>query len=458
MQTTEQVVKNAARMQPVNKPGAQDVWKTRAAWFTENRAALGMILLCFLGLSIGWDLFAERMGDRTERADAAGGDVARIWGGPLVQPHPTVRWRRADAATVDVATGELSSTSVIVDLDAEYRRKGLTEYPGYEAAFKGDYAFKNPSTEASFVAFTVGLPTERDALMLRDVRLLVDGVEDPEHTEYAPQRIIWTGQVRGSQTAKFELAFRARGMTTFGYTFAPTRSGQDSAASKPVTAFDLVMRVKGVPGEIDFPVGTMTPTADDQAGNVRTLSWKVDRLLTSFDVGIKLPDNRGVTVAMEKLTRKAPVFYLMFGVGLLWALASVRRRARALHVLALSGAYFLFFPLATYLTAYLAWPVACAISLVGIGSLCIVHGVRFVNRNAGARIAACTGFFLAVPTIAHLIPAHTGIILIVGGFVACGIAMHVIGLAARQVKEREEQAELPDGVPAIVPTAAGVAP
>lgn len=445
-------------MQPVNRPIPPNVWKSRAAWLGENKAALITILLCVVALSIGWDLFAERMGDRTERADAASSDVARIWGGPLLQPHPTIRWRRTDAATVETAAGELASTHVAVDLDAEYRRKGLTEYPGYETGFTGEYAFKNPSKDAaSFVAFTVGLPTERDALMLRDVRLLIDGVEDPEHTEYAPQKIIWTGQLAADKAAKFTVSFRARGMTTFGYTFAPTRAGQDASASKPVTAFDLVMRIKGVPGQIDFPVGSMAPTSDDGGADVRTLTWKVDRLLTSFDVGVKLPDNRGVTVAMERLTRKAPAFYFMFAIGLLWALTGVRRGARALHVLAMSGAYFIFFPLATYLTAYLPWTVACSISLAGITALMVVHGFRFVNQKAGARVAACSGFFLAVPTVAHLIPAHTGIILIVGGFIACGIAMHVIGLAARQVKEREESEALPPVAP-VVSQVSGVAP
>lgn len=429
-------VRTAAR--PVNKPLAADPWSQRAAWFTDNRAAIFTIIICLVGLTIGWQLFAERMEERTGRADGASNDVARIWGGPLLQPHPMIKWRRADAATAELARGEISATNVVVDLDAQYRRRGLTEYPGYETRFDGEYTFKNPATDPSFVGFTVGLPTDRNALMLRELKLLVNGVEDPDQTEYAPSQIVWTGKVDGQKTVKFQLQFKARGMTTFGYTFAPTRDGRSASESKPITAFNLVMNVTGVPGEIDFPVGSMSPTSDVASGNGRTLVWNVERLLTSFDVGIRLPDNRGANLAMEHLTRKAPAFYLLFGGALLWAFATVRRRARAMHVLALSGAYFLFFPLATYLTAYMAWPIASGVALAGITVLCIVHAARFVDRSAAVRVAVSAGFFLAVPTIAHLIPAHTGVILIVGAFIALGIGMHVIGVAARQVRDREE--------------------
>src|SRR4051812_30577156 len=77
---TPQPVKTAAR--PVNKPIGADPWNARAAWFTDNRTAIFTIIICLVGLTIGWQMFAERMGDRTERAENATADVARIWGGP----------------------------------------------------------------------------------------------------------------------------------------------------------------------------------------------------------------------------------------------------------------------------------------------------------------------------------------------------------------------------------------
>lgn len=455
MMPADPAVRTAAR--PVNKPIAPDPWNARAAWLSDNRTAIFTIIICLIGVTIGWQMFAERMENRTERAESASDEVARIWGGPLLQPHPMIKWRRADAATAELALGEISATNVTVNLEAQYRRRGLTEYPGYETTFDGEYTFKNPVGDPSFVGFSVGLPTERNALMLRELKLLVNGVEDPDNTEYAPSRIVWTGRVDGQKTVKFQLAFKARGMTTFGYTFAPSRDGQSVSDSKPITAFRLTMNVTGVPGEIDFPVGSMSPTSDVTSGTSRTMVWNVDRLLTSFDVGIKLPDNRGANLAMENLTRKAPAFYMLFGGALLWAFASVRRRARAMHVLALSGAYFLFFPLATYLTAYMAWPVASAVSLVGITALCIIHAARFVDKTAAVRVAVSSGFFLSVPAVAHLIPAHTGVILIVGAFIALGIGMHVIGVAARQVREREELEANPPPTAPIVATA-GVTP
>src|SRR2546430_421934 len=97
--------------------------------------------------------------------------------------EPRCARRGRDFARVEA--GELSASDVKVALDVEYRRRGITEYPGYEAEFRGSYRFTNPSAEAAFVAFSVGLPVDRSALMLRDLVLLVDGKEDAAHTEYA---------------------------------------------------------------------------------------------------------------------------------------------------------------------------------------------------------------------------------------------------------------------------------
>src|SRR5262249_43776740 len=156
------------------------------------------------------------------------------------------------------------------------------------ARVQGDYQFHNPSPESAFVAFTVGLPVERSALMLRDLSLLVDGKEDPTHTEYVADRIAWRGRVDGNRSVRFTLSYRARGLERFGYRFVSGQKSEDSA--RPVTAFKMQLRVKNLRGEVDFPVGSMAPTTIQDSGGARVYVWDVERLLTSFDIGLVLPD------------------------------------------------------------------------------------------------------------------------------------------------------------------------
>lgn len=415
-------------------------------------AALAVVA-SLMALAVGWALFADRLLSRSARASSLDAEESRLWGGPLLQPHPTVRWRRADAATAALSSGQLEQSHVKVDLDAQYRRRGLVELPCYEAGFTGDYTFKNPSSEPAFVAFGVGLPVKGDALMLRDLRLLVDGKEDPAHTEYTPERIVWTGALPGAATGHFQLGYRARGLERFGYALnggVACAGERCEGLVKPVTAFQLELNVRGAKGALDRAPGWMAPTGENATVDGTQLVWNVDRLLTAMDLGVVLPDNRGVSVAMAKLMGNAPFFYLLFSAGLLHALRRVGSRARALHVLGLSGGYFLYYPLATYLTAYLPWAAACAVAFVGVSALAVLHARQFLSGGEAVQVGLCQLFFLGAPAMAYLFPAHTGLILVVSGFVVLGLSLQAVGAVARRVVEVEP--------PHVVPAFPGSAP
>ncbi len=429
-------------------------WR-RSRFFVDNAPSIGVVAVSVVALFIGWQLFTGRLTDRSDHARAASGEVARIWGGPLQQPQPEVRWRRADAATVELEWGELQKSDVKVDLDVDYRRRGITEYPGYEARVTGEYQFQNPSPEAAFVAFTIGLPVDRSALMLRDLQLLVDGKEDPSRTEYVADRIAWRGRVDGNRATRFTLAYRARGLGRFGYRFVSGERDESGAAqpARPVTAFRMQLRVRNLRGEVDFPVGAMTPTSIEDVDGARLFVWDVERLLTSFDIGLIIPDRGDLSAALGRLIHNAPFFYLLFGATLTLSLSSVRRRARALHVAGLSAAYFLYFPLAAYLSAYLVWPIACGISLAGISTVVLLHVDRFVGARAAGRVGLVLLFFLATPAVAYLLPTHTGLILVLIGFAALAVGLRYLGDSARRIADDEAATPEPPPAPVVASAA-----
>src|SRR6185312_11485468 len=77
----------------------------RPGLIADNLMPVGGIALALLALALGWSLFSDRLMQRANRADAASAEESRLWGGPLLQPHPSVRWRRADAATAELSSG-----------------------------------------------------------------------------------------------------------------------------------------------------------------------------------------------------------------------------------------------------------------------------------------------------------------------------------------------------------------
>ncbi|MBK6690452.1 MAG: hypothetical protein IPG45_38650 [Deltaproteobacteria bacterium] len=421
------------------RPGAHGVtFDLALRWLFPSLVAI----TCALCLLVGLRIFGHRMAFRSEEASRRSADVAQIWGGPLLQPHPTAQWRRADAATPELSPAELTKSQVQVMLDVEYRRRGIAEYPGYRAEVTGTYRLQNPVEAPIHAAFVIGLPSDRSSLMLTDLELTIDGKEDRAHTEYAPDRITWAGRIPGGGAATVALRYRARGLEQFGYALSPKVSSLGEA--RPISDFQLELLVRGAKGELDFPMGAMTPTlAETTADGARRMVWSVDRMLSAFDVGVVLPDKANLSAALAKLVHNAPWFYLLYAFSVLWVMAGLSGLARSLHLVGLSATYFLYFPLATYLVAYLPWPLAATLGVVAISALCVGHGLRFLGRRRAAGVAACQVFFLAVPAAAYLVPAHTGLILVLAAFVAMALALRQVGgLAERPTPSGVGSAEV----------------
>lgn len=421
--------------------------------------AIGLAAFCVL---VSLELFGNRMEARSLDARSRGDEVAQSWGGPIAQPQPQVLWRRADAATAALERGALAKTEATIGLDVSYRRKGLAEYPGYAADVDAVWSFVNPSEHAIVAAFEVPLPARREVAVLSGLSLTVDGREDARATEWKEDRVVWTGRIEGGQRVQFGLSYEARGLAQIGWKLGapPTlaaiarpaweqgEEAQPSRPLEPVQNFTLAMTVRGARGVLDFPAGSMTPTQVDlEADGTTRLVWRADRLLTALDVGVVLPDKADVAANLARLTSVAPGFFLLYAAALLVALASVNRYARALHVLGLSAAFAIFFPLAAYLTAYLPWPQAVALAFLAIAGLSIAHAWQAAGRTGALGVAGAQGFFVAVPAAAYLVPEHTGLLLALFAVLGLGVGLRWLGGAAAKVAREAEAAAAREALP-----------
>ena len=76
---------------------------------------------------------------------------------------------------------------------------------------------------------------------------------------------------------------------------------------------------------------------------------------------------------------------------------------------------------------------------MGVSALGTLHALRFVGRTEAAKVGLTHAFFLAVPAAAYLVPAHTGLMLVVAAFIALAAALQVVGTLAGRVREDEDQ-------------------
>jgi hypothetical protein len=195
------------------------------------------IWLVFIPLLLGWLVLAERLEKRTHKATHYQlQSVKEIWGGNLAQPMPSVRYKRFGSDVSTLSKGEIHASDISVTLEVDYRKKGLVYYTGYNAEFVGKYTIQNPENENIYLSFIFPYPTRQGEGVLQNVKLLVNGEEDIEDTEYQPNLTLWTGLLAPSDSLVITVQYDGRGLNQFTYGFEP---------SKQINNFAMKVDVQG---------------------------------------------------------------------------------------------------------------------------------------------------------------------------------------------------------------------
>jgi hypothetical protein len=374
--------------------------------------------LIFLPLLIGWMMLAERLDRRTYKAMSYQLEaVKQIWGGDLAQPMPSVRYKLFGSDVSTLSKGELHASDIAVTLKVDYRKKGLVYYTGYHAEFTGQYTIKNPEQENIYLSFIFPYPTRQGEGVLQNFKLLVNGQEDIDDTEYQPNLALWTGLLAPSDTLNITVQYDGRGLKHFAYGFEP---------SKQINNLTMKIDVQGAKN-LDYAASTMPPTeASQETPEGKILSWKLDKALTQLNIGVILPDKLNVEKQLFVMTARAPAFFLLFLISLIAILRLTKESLNFIQIAVTSIAYFLFYPLFAYLVIYLGLTFAFLISLSIIGLLIlnymrILHGFKIAFAVFTAYL-----FYLGLTSLAALLPTYTGLILTLEGVVLMGIIMQVL--------------------------------
>jgi len=360
-------------------------------------------------------------------------DVASLWGGEHTQAAPTawieqptvfadeVREKDAEGRLVTRTVTRqgvrnvpvpLASSRVTVDLGLDQRQKGLLWYDTYAVRFAGTWRLRNPDPTPRRLIVELKLPSTQ--AIYDGFRFTVNGVAAAPVSDLA-QGTRATIEIPANGEVPVEAAYASRGLGQWSYAFGPSGVAQ-------VEDFALTMRTDF--RAIDFPAGTMSPTAKQERPDGWELTWRFARLVTGQRIGMDLPNRINPGPLAARITWFAPVSLLFF-LSVMVILGVLREESlHPMHYAFVSAGFFAFHLLLAYLVDHLDLHVSFAIaSLVSVGLV-----VSYLRRVAGARVAVKEAavaqlVFLVLFSYAFFFEGYTGLTVTIGAIVTLFVLM-----------------------------------
>jgi inner membrane protein involved in colicin E2 resistance len=214
-----------------------------------------------------------------------------------------------------------------------------------------------------------------------------------------------------------EIAYTSRGLGDWAYAFA--HEGVTRAED-----FTLVMKTDFE--AIDFPAGTMSPTAKTRDGAGWSLTWRFDSLVTGQRIGMDLPDRINPGPLAARITWFAPVSLLFF-LAVMVILGVLRGHSlHPMNYAFVSAAFFAFHLLLAYLVDHLDLHLSFAIAALTsvalvVSYLRLVAGTRFALREAGLAQLVFLVFF----SYAFFFEGYTGLTVTAGAIVTLFVLMQL---------------------------------
>ncbi|HVG28724.1 MAG TPA: inner membrane CreD family protein [Pyrinomonadaceae bacterium] len=388
------------------------------------------IAFIFAVASIAWLILGGTIFSRTYDANSElGGRVVSLWGAPQTQSPPAATVEHAEPKTIQMVengktktvTEQLTVTDVLpveasrvnVNLDLDYRQKGLLWYSTYRVAFLGDYAFRN-TTRHDKVGFTLKFPTEQ--AIYDDLVFTVDGA--PVQLTNTKGAATGTAQVKPGETATLRVGYRSQGLTQWRYNF-----GGDVAQVK-----DFQMKMTTNFKAIDFPDNTLSPSEKRETGEGWELSWNYKNLVSGFQIAMLMPEKLQPGPLAGRISFFAPVS-LFFFFFLMFIITTMRGiELHPMNYFFLAAAFFSFHLLLAYLVDHVSIHAGFAISsavsvFLVISYLRLVVGTRFAAREAGL----AQFIYLVMFSYAFFFKGFTGLAVTIGSILTLFVVMQITG-------------------------------
>jgi hypothetical protein len=421
-------------------------------------AAIGFIFVC---TSIAWAILGSTVVSRTGEADyAMRQEVEQLWGGVHSQRAPRAFWMKEEIQLRDVdqldSRGQtvtvskpvvtrrevevpLIKSDVDVDVGLDHRKKGLLWYSTYKVAFAGEYTLRNTDNVPRDIHVRFDFPSAQaiyDGFVFE-----VNGRAAPPVTDLG-KGSVQTITLQPGETASVHLAYKSRGLERWDYRLGDGISQVQNFSLDMTTDF----------ADIDFPAGTLSPSALTRDGESAKMSWAFDSLVTGHRIGMVLPQKLNPGPLVVRISFFAPISLLFFFTVLIILGVMKNKSLHPMNYFFLSAAFFAFHLLLAYLVdhvnVHLAFGIAAvtAVALV-VSYLRLVAGARFAFLEAGTAQLV----FLVLFSYAFFFEGQTGLSVVVGAVLTLFVLMQLTARVDWSEVFGGEQ-DAPSGAPVGLPT------
>ncbi len=395
--------------------------------------AIGFIYVC---AALAWGVLGGSLVARSGESDTRlSREVALLWGGKHVQVAPAARLERPGTrteqiherdeqgrvlnrevtkATVERVTIPLDSSRVDVALRLDQRQKGLLWYDTYGVQFHGSWRVHNPDAVNRRLIINFAFPSP-DAIY--DGFVFKVGSEPPRPVTDLSRGVDSAVDVPPRAEVPIEISYTSRGLGDWTYAFA-------AQGVAPVRDFRLQLKTDFE--TIDFPPGTMSPSAKSREGTGWLLTWRFDSLVSGQRIGMDLPNHVNPGPLAARITWFAPVSLLFF-LAVMVILGILRGSSlHPMNYAFVAAAFFSFHLLLAYLVDHLDIHVSFAIAAVTsialvVSYLRLVGGTRLAVREAGLAQLV----YLVLFSYAFFFEGYTGLTVTVGAVITLFVLMQL---------------------------------
>lgn len=349
------------------------------------------------------------------------GGVTNRWGGAITQSPPVVTYL-FEQAVYDkegklikdaVVQRKMPESDINVNLSLSYRRRGQMQFPGYEVAFDADYVIANPFDKVLPVYFNFPIPIQSG--LLKDFTIVVDGVPYSGDQDFS-DGVDWSAYMAPGEERQIHITYTSRGLGDWSYGL------KDYQGNIPHFKLNLASNF----ADIDYPEGAMVPTKMDidEKANKATLVWEFDNLVSGQNIGVSIPQPLDIGQATSRVLFVVPLA-LVFFLGLMLVLTSIKGTPlHPMHYLLITGGFFVFHILMSYLTVLV--PIFWAFFISAGASIIMTMGYAALIRKGWAvLLAAGLGIVLFQLgfSLAQFFPDIRGLILALIIISGLGIVM-----------------------------------
>src|SRR5262245_19970121 len=391
-------------------------------------AAITFIFFC---TTFGWAVLGSTIYYRSSTPAAALRDsVSNTWGIAQEQKPPTAsyteRVERIEKVTENGMTVErlaehdttlvmpLERAEIDVDLQLEYRQKGLLWFSTYRVAFNGTYRFHNTTGQNRQIDFNFPYPANQATY---------DGLVFTINGASVSNRNV-SGSLSGSklmlpdETVEVVVAYRSQGLDRWTYNF----QGQPAQ----IQNFNLNMTTNF--RAIDFPENTLSPVRREETPDGWRLNWNYSSLVTSYAIAMEMPRRLQPGPLAGQISYFAPVslFFFFFLMFIITALRNID--LHPMNYFFLATAFFAFHLLLAYLVDHISIHSSFVIcSLVSV--FLVVSYLRLVVslRFAFLEAAGTQFVFLVLFSYAFFFQGFTGLAITIGAIITLFVVMQVTG-------------------------------